>query len=301
MYDKHLDGFMRVAECGSFSKAAEQLYVSPNALIKQMNCLERDMGAKLLVRTNRGVTLTEAGQVLFESARPYIAESKRIMEKVRKAASDQVPPNRLASSQFFSTERVLGWWRAIEAEHPGIRIEMVPVLDDIQSWPRVFEEIGTRFDVAPSIWPHSSWQWFDRCELRGLYKVPLICAVPRGHRLAGRNVLALDDLRGERVRVVRSGATPSVDELRDHMRSRFPDIEIVDAEPYDIPALNQAAREGTIMILSGEHEGVHPDFVYAALEGDWSVTVCLMYPADSSAAVREFVDAVTERAQQEAL
>ena len=68
MYDKHLDGFMRVAECGSFSKAAEQLYVSPNALIKQMNCLERDMGAKLLVRTNRGVTLTEAGQVLFERA-----------------------------------------------------------------------------------------------------------------------------------------------------------------------------------------------------------------------------------------
>lgn len=37
MYDKHLDIFLMVADCGSFSKAAEKVYISPNAVIKQIN------------------------------------------------------------------------------------------------------------------------------------------------------------------------------------------------------------------------------------------------------------------------
>ena len=40
MYNKHLDAFLMAADCGSFTKAAEKLFISPNALIKQINLLE---------------------------------------------------------------------------------------------------------------------------------------------------------------------------------------------------------------------------------------------------------------------
>ena len=61
MYDPALDTFIAVAECGSFTKAAQRLYISSTAVMKQMNALERRLELKLLDRTPAGVRLTPAG------------------------------------------------------------------------------------------------------------------------------------------------------------------------------------------------------------------------------------------------
>ena len=60
MYHPHLKAFLCVAECGSFSKAAEKLFVSATAVMKQMNQLEAHLGLHLLERTNHGVVLPPA-------------------------------------------------------------------------------------------------------------------------------------------------------------------------------------------------------------------------------------------------
>lgn len=53
--------FIRVAEAGSFNKAAESLYITSTALIKQINLLESELGLRLFNRAHRGLTLTKAG------------------------------------------------------------------------------------------------------------------------------------------------------------------------------------------------------------------------------------------------
>ena len=62
MYNKHLDAFLMAADCGSFTKAAEKLFISPNALIKQINLLEAKLELTLFSRTNHGIALTEIGR-----------------------------------------------------------------------------------------------------------------------------------------------------------------------------------------------------------------------------------------------
>ena len=59
MYNKYLEIFVQVADTGSFSKAAEKLYMSSTAVMKQMNLMESELGLSLLNRTNHGITLTE--------------------------------------------------------------------------------------------------------------------------------------------------------------------------------------------------------------------------------------------------
>lgn len=54
MYNRHLETFLVVADLGSFSKAAEALYISSTAIIKQINLLEQELGVSLLERTHRG-------------------------------------------------------------------------------------------------------------------------------------------------------------------------------------------------------------------------------------------------------
>lgn len=55
MYNRQLETFLRVADAGSFNKAAEESFITPTAVIKQMNLLERSLGVKLFERTHRGL------------------------------------------------------------------------------------------------------------------------------------------------------------------------------------------------------------------------------------------------------
>ena len=53
MYNPQLETFLTVAEAGSFNKAAEKLYISPPAVIKQINLLERDLDLRLFLQIGR--------------------------------------------------------------------------------------------------------------------------------------------------------------------------------------------------------------------------------------------------------
>ena len=74
MYNPQLDTFIRVAEAGSFSKAAQESFITPTAVIKQMNLLESRLGLTLFHRSHQGLSLTRAGR----SLPPYRAVLSRI-------------------------------------------------------------------------------------------------------------------------------------------------------------------------------------------------------------------------------
>ena len=63
MYNPQLDTFIRVADAGSFNKAAEELYITPTAIIKQINLLEASLDVKLFERTHRGLHLTKGVEI----------------------------------------------------------------------------------------------------------------------------------------------------------------------------------------------------------------------------------------------
>lgn len=69
MYNPQLDTFICVVEAGSFSKAAEELYISAPAVIKQINSLENSLNLQLFERTHRGLIITEAGKSLYQDAK----------------------------------------------------------------------------------------------------------------------------------------------------------------------------------------------------------------------------------------
>ncbi len=71
---RKIEYFIKVAECLNFSKAAEQLHISHQALSKQVRQLEEEVGADLLERTTTRVSLTEVGQKLYDIFKPILRE-----------------------------------------------------------------------------------------------------------------------------------------------------------------------------------------------------------------------------------
>src|SRR5579863_957883 len=81
--DRQLRNFLRIAECKSLSKAAEQLEQNQSWISKQLATLETYVGKPLFVRHGRGVELTEAGQKLFAAIQPVYRDIDRTLDTIR--------------------------------------------------------------------------------------------------------------------------------------------------------------------------------------------------------------------------
>lgn len=67
MNDRQLHSFLKIAETGSFSKAAQESYVSVPAIVQQIDRLEETLGVRLFCRTNQGTYLTEEGKIFRQA------------------------------------------------------------------------------------------------------------------------------------------------------------------------------------------------------------------------------------------
>ena len=81
---KQLEAFMRVADTGSFSRAARELYLTQPTVSAHISALEKELGVRLFVRTTKEVRMSGDGEVLYEYARVMLETEKRIREVFEK-------------------------------------------------------------------------------------------------------------------------------------------------------------------------------------------------------------------------
>lgn len=87
MYNPNLY-LLRVADAGSFNKAAEEAYITPTAVIKQINLLEAELDVKLFERTHRGLTLTKAGKSLYQDTKYIIQYCRDSVTRQKRHAGE---------------------------------------------------------------------------------------------------------------------------------------------------------------------------------------------------------------------
>lgn len=69
MLFRQMKYFTAVVDCGSFTEAAEQCYISQSAISQQIRALEKDMGVELIYRENRRFSLTSAGEYFYDQGK----------------------------------------------------------------------------------------------------------------------------------------------------------------------------------------------------------------------------------------
>ncbi|MDO9598546.1 MAG: LysR family transcriptional regulator [Azoarcus sp.] len=133
--------FARVAELGSFSRAAERIGLPKSTVSRRISLLEERLGERLMIRTTRRLQLTEFGQVLLEHARQVVAEVEAVaaLAEYRQA----LPSGRLRVSMpsDFANLLLVDMLAAFVAMHPAISLEL-----DLS--PRRVDLLGEQFDIA---------------------------------------------------------------------------------------------------------------------------------------------------------
>lgn len=123
LYD--LAAFAMVAEQGSFTRAAAELRMSQSALSHAMKALEERLGVRLLSRTTRSVSTTEAGETLLRSLRPALDEIALGVDAVGALRGKASGTVRITATKHAVSSVVMPALPRFLAAHPNIRVDMI--------------------------------------------------------------------------------------------------------------------------------------------------------------------------------
>lgn len=288
MYHPQLKVFLCVADCGSFSKAAEKLFVSSTAVMKQMNQLEAHLGLQLLDRTNHGVRLTAAGEAVYQDAKYMIDYSEKALQRAREIQTRTESTLRVGTSLLNPCRPFMDLWDRIGARLPQYKIQIVPFEDDHQTILSVIEQVGQNLDFLVGVC--DSALWLQRCSFYPLGTYRKCVAVPRDHPLAKRKLLHISDLYGQTLMMVKQGDSPVNDRLRRDL-ARHPQIRIEDTEHfYDISVYNRCVQTGNLLLNVECWKDVHPLLVTIPVDWTYTIPYGLLYAKEPPERVRRFVE-----------
>lgn len=250
---RHLRYFVAVAESGSFTRAAQALFIAQPPLSSQVRDLEAELGAQLLVRHVRGVTLTPAGERVLGEAREILAQAERLKRgagRERGAAKRTLAIGFIASASDFLLPQVLPQLRA---RHPGLVIELREMLSTEQL---AALQTGT-LDAALCRPPVRAKTLAVAAECAD----PFCLAVPRGHALAQPGDVKLQAAEG----------ADFVSFKRDQARAYFDQTLAFCSEAGFSPAIRCEA--GTVfgvlrMVAAGVGVAIVPASVASAIRAD---------------------------------
>jgi DNA-binding transcriptional LysR family regulator len=120
-----LAAFAVVAEQGSFTRAAAELGMSQPALSHAMKALEERLGVRLLSRTTRSVSTTEAGETLLRSLRPALEEIASGVEAVGALRGKPSGTVRITATKHAVSSVIMPALPRFLASHPDIQVDMI--------------------------------------------------------------------------------------------------------------------------------------------------------------------------------
>jgi DNA-binding transcriptional LysR family regulator len=196
-----------VARCGSFSSAAESLGYTQPAISRHVAVLEQETGATLLERLPTGVRLTDAGELLVRHTATILARLQDAEDELDELLD--LRAGKLRMSTLTSAAATIVPWAIVEFRERLPEVELsVSMVDPYGVLPLLR---GGEVDLALC----NDESLIELPDMDGtvLFEEPMLIALPREHRLAGRKSLSLSELAEERWMLGTTHSCPDAERL----------------------------------------------------------------------------------------
>lgn len=122
---KQLEAFVRIADTGSFSKVAKELFLTQPTISAHISSLEKELNSRLFVRNTKEVRLSESGEVLYEYAKQMIALQKKIEQAFHTADEKEEQCLTIAASTIPAQYLVPGILANFNEKYPGQQFRVI--------------------------------------------------------------------------------------------------------------------------------------------------------------------------------
>lgn len=245
--------FVAVAESGSISRAARQLSVSQSAVTEAVKDLEGDLGAALLERSGRGVTLTHRGQVFLRNA-------GRILEAVADARRTLPGNDSPAGELHLGASSVVAGYILADLLARFRRAFPAVAVEAFEDSPEYLEHLLINGEIDVAVMVAARLREPAAFEVRTIEESAYRLWLPLGHPLATERAVSLADIAAERHIML------SLDEIQETAEAFWRDHGLRPTVAFRTRSV-EAVRS---LVATGAGVAVLPDLVYRpwSLEGD---------------------------------
>jgi len=160
---KRVGVFTRVVEAKSFSEAARQLGVAKSAVSKQVSLLEKEVGVRLLNRSTRRISLTEAGDIFYRHCQDIVTRTHVALDELRQYQNQPTGTLKVSSPISFGTSHLVPVIKELRALYPHLKIELL--LED-----RIINMVEEGVDLAIRV----GWMQESNLVAKKLCEVPMV-------------------------------------------------------------------------------------------------------------------------------
>ena len=277
MLRHQLKTFLTVCDTGSFTKAAAALYITPSAVLQQIQTLETEFRVPLFIRTSKGVVLTQAGECLELRGRALSHMNEELHHDMQSVVSNDKPIC-VGTSMMEKVRLLYELWVLFTEENKDCEIRMVSI--------DVGHNIPENTDLIESI--NSSVAWMREWEFFEICRVPFGFAVANNHPLAQKKLIRQNDLADQTVMTINDGTCEVLADLlallrRSHAQVVFPDS-------YSSNPLWESAFRRDALLVPMCWADILINMSVIPFEFDYSLPYGIFYRSQPHTSVQRFLE-----------
>lgn len=288
MVNHHLKTFIVAADSGSFKKAGAELFISPNAVAKQITLLEHHLQLKLFIRSQQGLKLTPEGAYLYDEAKKMLIWSEEVLKNARSLTPSESSVIRVGTSLMNPHHILQTRWLQVADQAPEITLQVEPYRDDLIEFQNIISHLGEKIDVIPCLYDEEFCK--GRCHVLHLAEQPARIGVPTYHPLAWKSCLGRKDLNGQTFLLMKGEANPTLAHIKREILSLCSGVTIEETDLIDYHVFNRAVNENKLLITAECWRDVHPMIRTIPVGWSYKFRYGVIYPLKPTAMVQKFIE-----------
>lgn len=288
METNNLRTFISVANTGSFTKTAEQNFISSTAIMKQINRLEKEVDTDLFIRSTTGVTITPSGKTFLKYAKEVVRLTDKVYIDIHNV-DNKVKTVRLGTSPLHPNTPFMPIWNKIKNHLPNYQLQIVQIPSDLTANNREYSMLGKECDIMIGTFDHATTRNLVKAIPLGTYQFGI--AIRSDNELATKEEINITDLKNQTLLMVPTGISEKNDQLRSKIIETIPDINIeYTSGRYDIDVFNRTVNNDEALINLTPWKDIHPNLVTIPLKVNIDVEYGVLASRKSNNKVNKFME-----------
>jgi len=180
--------FLKVAEIGNITKAAEAMHYTQAGVSHAIAALEKEAGAALFVRSSKGVSLTENGRRLLPPVQSLVNDQRALSQTIYEINGEVAGTLRVGTFTSVSAQWLPGIIREFQLQYPKMEFELLAGDYDEITERILSGKIDCGFLTSPAD---------DGLLFTSLYRDPMLVLLPKDHPLAEQSSVSLEEIQNE--------------------------------------------------------------------------------------------------------
>ena len=289
MENEYIKTFLTTAKLSSFSKASQALYLTPNAVKKRITSFEKELGVTLFMRTNRGVQLTKAGELLYCECQILAERYQTAVQQARNIAEREKRCLRIGMSETFSDIFLSSNW--LDAKAGNLKItHLIRYGNTIDDLSKMFLEVGRESDLAIDICDQKiadkyHLQMVPVSEFSTFVGLPTPCYDAEKRKCM---------LNASTIDVLFMGRSTSTDQMITDTITQYPKAKIREIPDLHFWTIQESLERGDCILVPGDLKRIFPNYHFYETHLAAKVSFGFYYRSDRED-IRSFIKMVKER------